>query len=34
MTKQVLDMNELLFDINTDKTHHVNWSDFLKNLAF
>ena len=34
MTKKALDVNELLCDDNTVKTHHVNWSDFLKNLAF
>ena len=27
-------MNDLLFDINTVKTHHVNWSDFFKKMAF
>ena len=27
-------MNDLLFDINTVKTHHVNWSDFFKKNGF
>ena len=33
MTVKASDANKLLCD-NTVKTHHVNWSDFLKNLAF
>ena len=34
MTNKVLDMNELFFDINTVKTHHVNRSNFLKKPGF
>ena len=34
MTNKVLDVNEILFDINTVKTHHVNWPDFLKKPGF
>ena len=34
MTKKALDVNELLCDDNTVKTHHVNWSDFLKKPGF
>ena len=34
MTKKALDAKELLCDNNTVKTHHVNWSDFLKILSF
>ena len=35
MTIKALNVNELLCDNNTVKTHHVNQSDFLKeNLAF
>ena len=34
MTKKALDANKLLCDNNTVKTHHVNWSDFLKILSF
>ena len=30
MTIKALDMNKLLCDNNTLKTHHVNWSDFSK----
>ena len=33
MTKKALDANKLLCDNNTVKTHHVNWSDFLKILT-
>ena len=28
------DTNELLRDNNTVKTHHKNWSDFLRKLGF
>ena len=34
MTKKALDANKLLWDNNTVKTHHVNWSDFKKKLGF
>ena len=34
MTNKVLDMNELLFDINTVKTHHVDGQIFLKKPGF
>ena len=35
MTEKALDVNELLCDNNTVKTHHVSQSDFLKKpLAF
>ena len=27
-------MNKLLCDNNTVKTHHVNWSDFLRKVGF
>ena len=30
MTKKALDVNELMCDNNTVKTHHVNRSDFKK----
>ena len=34
MTKKALDANKLLWDNNTVKTDHVNWSDFKKKLGF
>ena len=34
MTVKASDANKLLCDNNTVKTHHVNWSDFLKKLGF
>ena len=34
MTIKDSDMNKLLFDNNTLKTHHDNWSDFLRKLGF
>ena len=34
MTKKALGANKLLCDNNTVKTHHVNWSDVKKKLAF
>ena len=30
MTKKALDVNELMCDNNTVKTHHINRSDFKK----
>ena len=34
MTKKALEVNELMCDNNTVKTHHVNRSDLKKKLAF
>ena len=34
MTIKDSDMNKLLFDNNTVKTHLVSWSDFLRKLGF
>ena len=34
MTIKDSDMNKLLFDNNTVKTHLVNWSDFLRKHGF
>ena len=34
MTLTASDANELLCDNNTVKTHHDNWSDFLRKLGF
>ena len=34
MTTKYSDMNKLLFDNNTIKTHLVNQSDFIRKLGF
>ena len=34
MTIKASNTNKLLCDNNTVKTHHVNWSDFLRKLGF
>ena len=34
MTLTASNANELLCDNNTVKTHHDNWSDFLRKLGF